>query len=201
MILQFYLTFHLFILLKSKLSTNAFLIVGLLLSFCWVTLTLLLHKENERIWNSFFLQYYWEFAVGMVIADRVANDKKLIGKNFSSALLMTIAVVNCVIYAVLAIEGGRLGKLLNDPFALIGYAALAILIFKLKINSINKLIVFVGQNSLSVYLLHMLVLLTIAQFFDNLSAIYVILLALIVIIPIAVVYQKLINKFFKLSNL
>ena len=201
MILQFYLTFHLIMWLKSKLTVNAFLLVCLLISFVWVTLTLLLYKENDRVWNSFFLQYFWEFAVGMVIADRVAKRKRLIGEDFSLIKLILIAAVNCVIYAWLAVEGGRIGKLLNDPFALIGYAALALLIFKLKVKLVNKVFIFIGEISLSVYLLHILVLLTLSQLLPNLAPGYVFLSSLVVILPLSVLYQQLVNKFFKISGL
>ena len=42
--------------------------ISLLISLVWATVTTYLGIDDERIWNSFFLQYLWEFVLGMWLA-------------------------------------------------------------------------------------------------------------------------------------
>jgi len=153
-----------------------------------------------RVWNSFFLQYYWEFALGIIIAERIVKKQKLTDKKINQFLLLVIALVNCALYGFLALEGGSWGKLFNDFFALIAYSLLAVFIFNLNIKLLNKIFLFIGSISLSVYLLHILVLLTLANLFDF-NPIYIVLLSLTILFPLSVLYQKLVNIFFKISKL
>jgi peptidoglycan/LPS O-acetylase OafA/YrhL len=201
MILQFYFTFYLIIWFKSKLKNKAFLVSSLLISISWAILVLLMHKESERIWNSFFLQYFWEFALGMLIAEKASKNELLIKKRPNQLLLLTIGVISCLLGGLLALKGGNGGKLFNDFFALIGSAILAIFLYNLKIKPINRFFLFIGKISTPVYLLHILVILTISNLFNHLSSIYIVLLSLIMIVPISLVYQKMIKSYFKISKL
>lgn len=70
-IIQFYLFWPLLVKAFKWLSNKQKylpLIVGLVISTMWATLVVILHKESLRIWNSFFLQYLWEFMLGMFLA-------------------------------------------------------------------------------------------------------------------------------------
>jgi len=200
MILQFYLSFHIIIWLKSKFKNKLFLISSVLISLSWALIVYLTDNESVRVWNSFFLQYYWEFALGIIIAERIVKKQKLTDKKINQFLLLVIALVNCALYGFLALEGGSWGKLFNDFFALIAYSLLAVFIFNLNIKLLNKIFLFIGSISLSVYLLHILVLLTLANLFDF-NPIYIVLLSLIILFPLSVLYQKLVNIFFKISKL
>lgn len=42
--------------------------ISLLVSLIWATIITYLGINDERIWNSFFLQYLWEFVLGMWLA-------------------------------------------------------------------------------------------------------------------------------------
>jgi peptidoglycan/LPS O-acetylase OafA/YrhL len=46
----------------------------LIISLLWSTIVGLLGLEEERPWGSFFLQYLWEFGLGMWIAERCMKD-------------------------------------------------------------------------------------------------------------------------------
>lgn len=196
MILQFYFTFYLIIWLKSKLKNRTFLITSLLISISWAIVVVLMHKEGERIWNSFFLQYFWEFSFGMVIADKVSKNEQLITKSPNQFLLLITGLISCVICGLLALKGGSGGRLFNDFFALTGSALLATFLYNLKIKPINQLFLFVGRISTAVYLLHILVILTITTLFDNLSPIYIVLLSFVSVIPVSLVYQKMIKSYY-----
>lgn len=195
MILQFYITFYIIIWLKSKLKDNPFLIVSFIISISWTIFVLWIGKGNERIWNSFFLQYFWEFSLGIFIAEKASKNEKLITKDIHQLLLLTIGGVSCLIGGFLALKGGDAGKLLNDFFALTGTALLSIFLYNLKIKPIHQFFLFVGKISTAVYLLHILVILIISNLFSGLNSIYIVLLALITIIPVAFIYQKMINSY------
>jgi peptidoglycan/LPS O-acetylase OafA/YrhL len=195
MILQFYFTFHLIVLFKSKLKDKTFLLTSFLISISWAIIVFLMNKEGERIWNSFFLQYFWEFALGMVIAGKVFRNEKLLIKGTNQSFLLTMGLILCTICGFLGMKGGDVGKLFNDFFALTGSAFLATFLYNLKIKPLNKLFLFVGKISTAVYLLHILVILTITNLFDNLNPIYIVLLASIAVIPVSVVYQKMIDSY------
>lgn len=201
MILQFYLTFYIIIWLKSKLKNKLFLISGFVISIGWATLVFLINKEDARIWNSFFLQYYWEFALGIIIAEKVSKNEKIISIKANQFLLLTAGLLCSSVYGFLALKGGAVGKLYNDIFAFSGYTLLAIFLYHLRLKPINQFFVFVGEISLPVYLLHILVLFTLSALINNLSSIYIVILSIIVIIPISFVYQRLITAFFKISKL
>lgn len=55
-IIQFYLFYPLIVKMLEKKKG-----ISLLISLCWATFTALTGLAEERIWNSFFLQYLWEF--------------------------------------------------------------------------------------------------------------------------------------------
>jgi peptidoglycan/LPS O-acetylase OafA/YrhL len=95
MIMQFYFSFHLVVFIKSKLNNKWFLFSGILLSISWATLVFLINKADERVWNSFFLQYYWEFTLGIVLAERAFKNQKIISVNINQILIFTIAIINC----------------------------------------------------------------------------------------------------------
>ena len=42
--------------------------MALAISILWSTIVGLLGYAEERVWNSFFLQYLWEFCLGMELA-------------------------------------------------------------------------------------------------------------------------------------
>lgn len=197
MIFQFYLTFHIIIWIKSKLKPNLFFISALLISLCWALFIFLIDKGDQRVWNSFFLQYYWEFALGIVIAEMVHNNKRISSKLTNQFSLIVIGLISCVIYAMLALKGGNWGKLFNDIFALTGYSLLAVFLYKLNIKFINKIFLFIGDISLSVFLLHYLVLFSVSKVFTQLDPVYVVILSLTLILPISYVYQKGVDTFFK----
>lgn len=47
----------------------------LAISLLWSTLVGVLGYEDNRPWGSFFLQYLWEFGLGMRIADRIYQGR------------------------------------------------------------------------------------------------------------------------------
>ena len=48
--------------------------LALLTSLLWATIVGWLGYEDYRPWGSFFLQYLWEFALGMWLAEKVKME-------------------------------------------------------------------------------------------------------------------------------
>lgn len=48
--------------------------LALLTSLVWATIVGWLGYEDYRPWGSFFLQYLWEFALGMWLAEKVKME-------------------------------------------------------------------------------------------------------------------------------
>ena len=156
-ILQFYLLFPLIVKLREWIPGKAFLLVGLLITYTWVVIFLFLHKVELRNWNSFFLMFIWEFMLGMYCAEMYLQ-KRYEFWDIRKPWLIGIAILGLGIYGLMAIMGGPIGKSFNDVPALFGYAALCIFIYSLKINWINRFILFTARLSFSIFLIHFLIL-------------------------------------------
>lgn len=197
MIFQFYFTFYGLIWLKSRLKSRDFLLAGVLVSISWAVLVAYTGHEEERVWKGFFLQFFWEFMLGMWLAEQVHQERRVIGATTGQWALFGIGLLNCVAYAALAIKGGDVGKLFNDFFALTGYACLAIWLYRLQISWINRAILFISEISLSVYLLHVLIFLSLKFWLGAENTIYAMLIALALLAPLSMGFQKLVEVLFR----
>ena len=154
-IIQFYLIFHLLAWLKKRFSNFTFLAIGICTSLAWGIVITLLAKSELRSWNSFCLQYIWEFMLGMVLADLVFNDKlKYKTQNWHFLLLSVFCLPA---YALLALKAGNIGKVFNDIPALLGYLAIAVFIYNLKLKPLNKFLLHTSQISYAFFLIHILI--------------------------------------------
>lgn len=127
----------------------------------WSTTVGLLGLEEERPWGSFFLQYLWEFGLGMWIAERCMMDedreKKLMDiRSYRWWWLFAGAVGGMGISAYMAWNGGLL-KLYNDIPSLFGYLSVALIIYKVKVRFVNRFFEWASVFSYELYLIHMLV--------------------------------------------
>lgn len=201
MILQFYLTFNILTWMIKKLDNRNFLIISFFISILWSITVILLNKESERIWNSFFLQFLWEFAIGFIIASTLFKNNYQFNFKLKPIYLLLIGIISSGIYAILAIKGGDTGKVVNDIPALIGYSFIAIWIYKLNIKKLNTFFTFTGKISFAVYLLHILILNTTLYIFNALPIAITVSISLITTYLIAIYYQKVIDIFLKRINL
>ena len=66
-LIQFYVLFIPLCRLEKKVGEKRFLALCFLSSLAWWLFAYFTGLGEQRIWGSFFLQYLWEFALGMVI--------------------------------------------------------------------------------------------------------------------------------------
>lgn len=162
-IVQFYLAWPLLVGLRARLSDDRlFSGLCLVVSAAWWLLVFLLEKGHLRVWNSFFLQFLWEFGLGMVLAAQYRQKGEArafwrfpLGLNLLAGLVFTGLMV------LLVLKMGPVGRIFNDIPALIGYTAVCVAIFQIGAKYLPPLRQFfewVGGVSYSLYLIHVLVL-------------------------------------------
>jgi peptidoglycan/LPS O-acetylase OafA/YrhL len=156
-IIQFYLVFPLIVGLRDLTSGKSFLWVGLIVSWAWAFLILILHREEFRNWNSFFLMYLWEFILGMYCAERYLKNQFAFWK-IRKWWLIWIALVGIGLYGFMALSLGRAGKIFNDLPGLFGYAAFCVWLYALNLKPFNRFILYTADISFSIFLVHFLVL-------------------------------------------
>ena len=122
-LIQLYIVFIPLCKVKKKLGKKFFLIT-FSISVAWWIFTGITGLCNERIWGSFFLQYLWEFALGMMIAQRLEEGESI---EYNRKSLFLIAVIGITIAAIASLKGGVLNTF-NDLFAMSGYLSLSLFI-------------------------------------------------------------------------
>ena len=189
---QFYFLFIPLARMKEKAGNKKFLSITCTLSVAWWIFTAVTGLNSERVWGSFFLQYLWEFAVGMVIAERLIQGKDIRIKKW---ILLFVGVVGIGLAGVLKIIGGP-GEAVNDVFAACGYASIALLIYSFGANAVNGAFYWLSSISYEWYLLHMLVLTLVINMVGGGLSITV--AAVPISLFVAWIYKKLTNGFYAL---
>ena len=152
-IIQFYLVFPLLLWLANSGNYKTILIFTLAFSLIYSLIVSLSPYANERVFNGFFIQYLWEFMLGMTVA-KTRSLNKLINQPITYYFI--IAAICIPLTALLAIKGGRIGKNFNDIFSFSAYTSIVIILYRL-IKPFNKFILWISEFSYSLYLIHMFV--------------------------------------------
>lgn len=194
-IIQFYIAFYGIVWIKQKLHNKLFLIISIFVSLMWGIVITVLGKGNIRIWNSFFLQYLWEFSIGIILAERYYNrkeSKKIVLPN--KVTLLFISIVGISILGITGIKGGVF-KLFNDIPGAFGYASLAIFIYSLNVRILNYAFLFINKISYEWYLVHILIFSCTFQLFEGvIPQLLVAMISFILSILIAFTYNNILRK-------
>lgn len=190
-IIQFYLVFIPMCRIKEKVKNNiVFIVIFSVISISWWIFCFLYGVTDLRVWNSFFLQYIWEFAIGMVIADEVYHGRVF---RINGVILFAFMVVGIGLQAVMAAKSETL-KIFNDPFGLIGYTSLALLVMMIPV--IKQCALWLSRISYEYFLVHILVFTPIIHMVKDQNLIIqcmVGVIAICVAMAIAYFYNKLIQ--------
>lgn len=200
-IFQFYFIFHLMAKGANVAGEKWFLTICLCISLTWAVVVAYLGYASVRVWNSFFLQYLWEFALGMILAANLKKNNFEIKKMPSTWVFLLTGIVLCIIYGALALVPGGTGKLFNDIPALLGFGALACWLFRLEVPFVNSFFVFTGNISYSLFLIHILVLKTTVYLLDFFPVPIVLIISLILTFLFALGLNHILNSIFKILEL
>ena len=174
-IIQFYIFFPLIMrLIRIKMGY----LLALLISILWATLVGWLEYEDYRPWGSFFLQYLWEFALGMWIAEKVKNSEWTEDKMMKSLKIWHLILTMCAgmgLSALMAWNGGIL-KLYNDIPSLVGYASILLIVYKIGIKWVNCFFSYTSKIGYEWYLVHSLTFIVLHHCMDGIMPIWMILM-------------------------
>ncbi|WP_161626833.1 acyltransferase family protein [Desulfospira joergensenii] len=191
-IIQFYIVFPLIITIKNKILVKRFLVFSLLLSLAyWVTISLL-KISHLRVYNSFFLQYLWEFNLGLVFAEVYIQKGKCFWDT-NIVLLFSTSIAGLSLMALLALKGGQAGQTFNDVPASIGYLSTVAVMYLLVSNcrKIRSFINYMGKISYELYLLHKLLFLLSNKILQEYAGVNTgVLTSLFIAFPISIVIAK-----------
>lgn len=192
-IIQFYLVFNILVKIKDKFKSNRFFFLfSILISFSWWIAISILEKSDVRVWNSFFLQYLWEFSLGMILAEIYNRNNTFL--ELSKLKLLLGSIIGLGITAITIIIGG-IFKNFNDISSVAGYGFLALFVYRLNNKIINEFFVKISKISYEWYLLHILVFNIVFYLFSTSSRKYFVgIIAFILSLIISKVYYMLLNK-------
>ncbi|MCR4902032.1 MAG: acyltransferase [Butyrivibrio sp.] len=154
-IIQFYFVFVILAKLLLKYGKKKFLTASCSISFLWALLVYFLGFSEIRVWNSFFLQYLWEFALGMVIAMEYSETGVIRFEKAKTLHIILVVIISFGIYFVMSLAGGGF-KSFNDPFSLASIGGIFLLLYRW--NFLPGFIEFTSDISYEIYLLHVMAL-------------------------------------------
>lgn len=188
-IIQFYLVFLALAKGKSRLQNKYFLLLSFGVSLLWWIMTAVIGKADERVWSSFFLQYLWEFALGMVLADQYNKDHDYFSsRSIGTFPLILITVLGVGIYASMALAGGTF-RLFNDVFSVFGFGGCILLIYRMKI--FNRFFIWINTFSYELFLIHLLVFSTCRYYFGTIPNLLLCGISLLLSVMVGFLYHKL----------
>ena len=199
MIVQMYLLFPILAKVLDRQASNgggqvSILLCSLLISLTWATIVALLGKTQLRIWNSFCLQYLWEFVLGMWLALIYSKRDKI--KKPSQKRLLLIAILGIAITGITGKVGGWL-KLYNDIPSLLGYGCLALFIYGLGIKPLNKFFEYTCKFSYEWYLIHILIFGIVFHFMSK--GLVASVIALVLSYVAAIGFHEIVKRLYKLK--
>lgn len=194
-IFEFYFVFLFLMYLKEKIGTRKFFLVSCVLSVIWIIFTVATGINEQRVWGSFFLQYLWEFSLGVCIAEQYVNGKLELDQPTSLLKTLIVAGFSISIFMYTGIVGGML-KNINDIFSVGAFGGSCLLLYR--IMPIRQLFKWICKFSYELYLVHILIFeicfRALSSFLPNLM---IGIISIIASILCAVMYQKIIAVFFR----
>ena len=164
-IVQFYICWPLIVKLMKRRHGLA---LAVAISLVWAALVGFLKLEESRPWSSCFLQYLWEFCLGMHLAAIAPNLEQRIKQLPYWAFLLCIVCCMPITY-IMGVHGGPF-KLFNDLPSMLGYAACMLLVYKVDLSMVNSFFKFTDSIGYEWFLIHGLVIALARALFPALPA-------------------------------
>lgn len=188
-IIQFYLFWPLIVKLKEH---KYGLFLSLLISVVWWIFVAIIGAEEKRPYASFFLQYLWEFVLGMQVAVLYRDGNNVF--DFPIGRTIIIAIVGIGLTGFMGIAGGSL-KLFNDIPSFLGYTSLALLLYKLSVKSVNQFFTFTNKVSYEWYLLHSFVFAVLTPYLKGSNVVLYVGVCLVLSYISALLYDRALRCF------
>lgn len=170
--------------IKDKIGTKFFCVMCCLISIVWWVFSAITGLSSERIWGSFFLQYLWEYSIGMILADYLSEKESV---ELSVHYIIALMIVGIGAEGFLGYKGGW-GRTFNDIPALLGFVSLGLLFCQSK--GLRKIGKRIANISYEWYLLHILVFTIVFSISDNLLFS---VLALLTSLCSAIIYKNVLR--------
>ena len=155
----------------------------------------MLGYEEMRPWGSFFLQYLWEFCLGMWVAKKTEKGGQILMdiRSYRWWWLVGSVILGMGLTGLMAWNGGFL-KLYNDIPSLMGYLSLMLLIYKLGVKTINRFFEWTSGFGYELYLVHSLVFVMMAHFLKGALPLAALLaVSLVTAYAVGYGYSRLLN--------
>jgi len=154
-IIQFYLFFPIMRWMKEKAGNLNFILIAFLVSSFYIVFITFIGHNSDRDWNSFFLTFFWEFAIGFFLA----NSKKpqwflnLKTWHYIVALFLGVAFMG-----ILNRLFGQTGRLFNDFPALFAFISLVAIVYRISnfrsFKWVKNFFMSIAKVSFEIYLVH-----------------------------------------------
>lgn len=151
-IIQFYLLWPIIVYLFSRKNG---IVISLIISILYSICITVIGVNDLRIWNSFFLQYLWEFVLGMKLAELYFENPANL-KIPSLKILIITSIIGTLLTGITGIKGGWF-KTFNDIPSLMGYLSILLITYKIFPKGWKKFIFFTNKISYEWYLVHVLI--------------------------------------------
>lgn len=185
-IIQFYLLWPIILRLAHK-----GVILALIISLLYGLFITGIGTNDQRVWNSFFLQYLWEFVLGMKLAEIYYKTPETF-KIPSLKLLFVTAGVGILLTGISGMKGGWF-KVFNDIPSLVGYLSTLLITYKIFPKIWRRFIFFTNKISYEWYLVHILVFACCAKLSPINSMLLSALISLISSYLIAYLYSRILK--------
>lgn len=188
-IIQFYLFFPFLRVAVERFKPLVVFLTALVISIIYWIVISKMGLDQQRVYNSFFLQFFWEFVGGMLLA-RLYGEKDYIFWEQRLQTMILLALAGLGSMAFMAIKAGHIDQVFNDIPASLGYVSLSILVFSLMtryLPPLKKAMLFIGRYSYEIYLFHMIVFLLLRDFVEKILHYHSsLLLSILVFVPAAI---------------
>jgi peptidoglycan/LPS O-acetylase OafA/YrhL len=153
---------------KAGGHTTKVILGAVAISALWWMLVYFTGNGSYRIWNSFFLQFLWEFVLGLALASALKSSAQinlgfaLLRPDFWNTTWLKALLVGGFFSAIMlfmALKMGAFGKIYNDIPALLGYTGICVMVYQIGLHYlpfVKQFFMWISGFSFSLYLVHML---------------------------------------------